>query len=55
MRVWRGHSYTLGAVLVRAAMWPDVFDRLIDYRRFIRRQFGVLVRAELGESKAACR
>jgi hypothetical protein len=40
-------TYTLGAVMVRAAMWPDVFDRLIDYRRFVRRQFGVPVRAEL--------
>ncbi len=33
--------------MVNTAAWPVVFDDLIDFRRFIRRQFGVPVRAEV--------
>jgi Protein of unknown function (DUF3800) len=40
-------SYVLACVLVPAASWPSVFDDLIDFRRFIRRTFGLPVRAEV--------
>ena len=40
-------SYTLGCVLVKAAQWPDSFDGLIGYRRFLRKQFGLLARSEV--------
>ncbi|GAA1311509.1 DUF3800 domain-containing protein [Pseudonocardia xinjiangensis] len=40
-------TYTLGCVLVNAKDWPDVFDTLVDFRRFLRNKFGVLVRAEI--------
>jgi hypothetical protein len=40
-------TFTLGCVMVEAARWPDVFDDLIDYRRFLRDRFRVPVRAEI--------
>lgn len=40
-------TYSLGTVMVESSRWPSVFDDLIDFRRFIRRQFGVRVRDEL--------
>jgi hypothetical protein len=40
-------TYCLGAVIVEAARWPDTFDDLIDFRRFLRRSFGIPVRAEI--------
>ena len=40
-------TFTLGCVLVEADRWPDVFDEVIDYRRYLRDQFQVPVRAEL--------
>lgn len=40
-------TYTLGCVLVDAARWPDVFDELIEFRRFLKRTLGVPVRAEI--------
>jgi Protein of unknown function (DUF3800) len=47
--VTRGGSrtYTLGCVLLEASRWPNTFDRLIGFRRFLRARFGVPVRAEL--------
>jgi hypothetical protein len=44
-------TYTLGCVLVEAARWPDVFDELISFRRFIRDTFRVPVRAEIKSSE----
>jgi hypothetical protein len=40
-------TYALGCVLVDGDAWPETFDKLIAYRRWLRRQFGVPVRAEL--------
>jgi hypothetical protein len=40
-------TFTLGCVMVEAVRWPDVFDDLIDYRRFLRDRFGVPVRTEI--------
>lgn len=40
-------TYVLACVLVKDADWPDVHDALIRYRRFLRKQFGLPVRAEL--------
>jgi hypothetical protein len=40
-------TYALGAVMVEAAKWPDVFDEVIDFRRFLRMRFGIPVRAEI--------
>lgn len=40
-------TYSLGVVLVESSAWPSVFDDAIDYRRFLRRQFGLPVRAEV--------
>lgn len=40
-------SYTLGCVLVRDVAWPDTFDRLIAFRRFLRARFDIPVRAEV--------
>jgi lysophospholipid acyltransferase (LPLAT)-like uncharacterized protein len=40
-------TYTLGCVLVRGTVWPDAFDAFISYRRFLKREFGIPVRAEL--------
>jgi hypothetical protein len=40
-------SYTLGCVLVRAAQWAAVLDGLIGYRRYLKKQFGLLARAKI--------
>jgi hypothetical protein len=40
-------TFTLGCILVSAAVWPDVFDQIIDFRRYLRDVFGVPVRAEI--------
>jgi|ERR1039458_9825571 hypothetical protein len=40
-------TFTLGCVMVDAARWPDVFDDVIDYRRFLKNRFGLPVRAEI--------
>lgn len=47
----RGYSgsltYTLGCVMLDDTAWPDAFDALIAFRRFIKAQFGINVRAEI--------
>lgn len=43
-------TYTLGCVLVESRIWPDVFDGVIDYRRFLKKTFGIPVRAEIKAS-----
>lgn len=40
-------TYTLGCVMVKHDAWLNRFDRLIGYRRHLRRLFGIPVRAEL--------
>lgn len=40
-------TYTLGCVLVQAAVWPDVFDDLLRFRRFLRDRFRIRVRDEI--------
>jgi len=40
-------TFTLGCVLIDAERWPDVFDDMIDYRRYLRDRFGIPVRAEI--------
>lgn len=40
-------TYSLGVVMVDAWRWPDVFDELINFRRFLRTSFAIPVRAEL--------
>lgn len=43
-------TFALGCVLVPGEVWPDTFDKLIAYRRWLRQRFGVPVRAELRAS-----
>jgi hypothetical protein len=40
-------TYTLACCLVRGETWPDTFDRMIAFRRFLRAQFRLPVRAEI--------
>jgi hypothetical protein len=40
-------TYCLACVLVGADVWPNRFDRLIDFRRHLRNLFRVPVRAEI--------
>lgn len=40
-------TYTLGCVLVADDVWPEAFDAVIGFRRFLRARFGVPVRAEI--------
>jgi len=40
-------TFALGCVVVSAISWPDVFDDLIDFRRWLKASFGVPVRAEI--------
>lgn len=40
-------TYVLACILVRAEMWPETFDALIEYRRWLRLHFGIPVRAEI--------
>lgn len=40
-------TYTLGCVMLDDTAWPDAFDALIAFRRFIKAQFGINVRAEI--------
>jgi len=40
-------TYSIGCVLIEARLWPNVFDEVIEYRRFLRDQFGIPVRAEI--------
>jgi hypothetical protein len=40
-------SYVLACVMVEASRWAATFDQLISFRRWVKRQFGVPVRAEL--------
>lgn len=40
-------TYTLGCVLVSAAKWPSTLDGILGFRRFLRQELGVPVRAEI--------
>lgn len=40
-------TYSLGCVLVPADAWPEAFDRLLNFRRFLRGEFNIRVRDEL--------
>jgi uncharacterized protein DUF3800 len=40
-------TFTLGCVLVPAVGWPDAFDGIIGFRRFLRRSFGLRIRDEV--------
>jgi hypothetical protein len=40
-------TYSLACVLVDGDVWPDRFDRVIDFRRHLRTLFGLPVRTEL--------
>lgn len=40
-------TYTLGCVLVDSDVWPETFNDLIAFRRYLRARFGLPVRAEL--------
>lgn len=40
-------TFVLGCVLVRASKWPDAFNDMIAFRRFLKSQFRVPVRAEI--------
>jgi hypothetical protein len=40
-------TYVLACVLIEADAWPDAFDKLIGFRRWVKRQFGVPVREEI--------
>lgn len=40
-------TYSLGCVLVDADLWPNAFERLLEFRRRIRTTYGVPMRAEI--------
>ena len=40
-------TYTLGCLLIDADTWPDAFDRFVDFRRQLGRQFGIRMRDEV--------
>jgi hypothetical protein len=40
-------TYTLGCLLMDADAWPDAFDRFVDFRRRLGRQFGIRMRDEV--------
>jgi hypothetical protein len=40
-------TYTLGCVLIDADVWPETFNAVIAFRRFLRARFGLPVRAEM--------
>ena len=40
-------TFTLACVLVDGAQWPRVFDDLLDFRRYLKANFGVPVREEV--------
>src|SRR5581483_10755000 len=40
-------TYALSCVLVEAARWPDTFDRVIGFRRDLKKRFDLPVRAEV--------
>jgi hypothetical protein len=40
-------TFTLGCVIVPADRWPEIFNRLIGYRRMLKDKFGIPVRAEI--------
>jgi hypothetical protein len=40
-------TYTVGTVLVPAHRWVDEFERLIAFRRYLRREFGLKLRTEV--------
>jgi hypothetical protein len=40
-------TYALGCVLIESNIWPDRFDRMIDFRRHLRSLYGLPVRAEI--------
>jgi hypothetical protein len=43
-------TYVLGCVIVASSEWPSVFDEVIEFRRFLKRSFGVPVRTEIKSS-----
>lgn len=43
-------TYVVAGIVVDAKQWPDVFDRLVAYRRWLRDQFNLPVRAEIKAS-----
>src|SRR3989442_8345525 len=40
-------TFTLSCLLVAVEKWPQIFDEVLEYRRFLKAQFGVPVRAEI--------
>lgn len=45
---WNGSvSYTLGCVMLEDNAWPDAFDGLLEFRRWVRDRFGLLLRDEI--------
>lgn len=40
-------SYALGCVMLDSSSWAATFDQIIAFRRYVRREFGIPVRAEL--------
>lgn len=45
---WSGtHTYTLGCVFMTGRAWPETFDQLLAFRRWVRKRFGPLLRDEI--------
>lgn len=45
---WNGSPYySLGCVMLEADAWPDTFEQVLGYRRWLRDSFGVLLRDEV--------
>src|SRR5262245_44174569 len=40
-------TYAVACAIVKGHEWPDVFDNIIQYRRFLKTRFGIPVRAEV--------
>jgi len=40
-------TYSLGCVMVEGSAWAATFDGVLDFRRFVRRRFGLRIRDEI--------
>lgn len=46
-------TYTVGCVFIHASQWADEFERVLNFRRYLRRDFGLKLRDEVKGSELA--